>query len=192
MFMLIAFLNVFKAWTGRGMGNLNHFGDIFNPFHASVLFLYSLKTSEKLMFPVVFRGYKNGILAWNGLNGNCHIKQATLMKTSLHIRNVSFVSKPKSIFKTGVSLLYKLIIATLTIQNTGKATKKFFRLGHQNRFLWWKSFLKLWHSEKCNLGFLLPLKRKRNKMITKEYTKNDPHKILHSGDLLFYQNSKQT
>ena len=107
MFTLIAFLNVFKAWTGRGMGNLNHFGDIFNPFHASVLFLYSLKTSEKLWFPVVFRGYKNGILAWNGLNGNCHIKQATLMKTSLHIRNVSFVSKPKSIFKTEVSLLYK-------------------------------------------------------------------------------------
>ena len=47
--MLIVFLNVFKDRTGRGMGNLNHFGDIFNPLHASVLFLYSLKTSEKLL-----------------------------------------------------------------------------------------------------------------------------------------------
>ena len=34
-----------------------------NPFHASILFLYPLKTSERQMFSYVFRGYRNGTLA---------------------------------------------------------------------------------------------------------------------------------
>ena len=38
-----------------------------NPFHASILFLYPLKTSERQMFSYVFRGYRNGTLAWKEL-----------------------------------------------------------------------------------------------------------------------------
>ena len=38
------------------------------PFLANVLILYPLKTSEKLRFSYVFRGYKMGTLATNGLN----------------------------------------------------------------------------------------------------------------------------
>ena len=38
-----------------------------NPFHANVPFLCPLKTSENLWFSDVFRGYRNGTLAWKGL-----------------------------------------------------------------------------------------------------------------------------
>ena len=38
------------------------------PFLTNVLILYPLKTSEKLRFSDVFRGYKMGTLATNGLN----------------------------------------------------------------------------------------------------------------------------
>ena len=37
-----------------------------NPFHAKVPFLYLLKTSKNLWFSDVFRGYRNGKLAWKG------------------------------------------------------------------------------------------------------------------------------
>ena len=40
---------------------------LFNPFHATGLFLYFLKTSENLWFSNAFRGYRNRPLAWNGL-----------------------------------------------------------------------------------------------------------------------------
>ena len=39
----------------------------FNSFHASVPFLYPLKTSENQSFSDVFREYRNGILVQNGL-----------------------------------------------------------------------------------------------------------------------------
>ena len=43
-----------------------------NPFHRNVLFLYPLKTSEIRRIFGVFRGYRNGILASNGLmTENC-------------------------------------------------------------------------------------------------------------------------
>ena len=38
-----------------------------NLFHANVLFLHPLKTSENLRFSHVFRGYRNRILAWKEL-----------------------------------------------------------------------------------------------------------------------------
>ena len=38
-----------------------------NPFHADVIFLYPLKTSENLWFSDVFREYRNGTIAWQGL-----------------------------------------------------------------------------------------------------------------------------
>ena len=40
-------------------------GDLFNPFLVNVPILYPLKTPENLW---VFRGYKMGTLARNGLN----------------------------------------------------------------------------------------------------------------------------
>ena len=41
---------------------------MFNPFLANVPFLYPLKTQENQKFSCVFRGYKMGILARNGLH----------------------------------------------------------------------------------------------------------------------------
>ena len=38
-----------------------------NPFHASISFLYPLKTSGNLWFSDVFKGYRNGTLTWKGL-----------------------------------------------------------------------------------------------------------------------------
>ena len=38
-----------------------------NPFHASDLFWYPLKISEKQRFSDVFRGYQKRSVAWNGL-----------------------------------------------------------------------------------------------------------------------------
>ena len=38
-----------------------------NPFHATGLFRYPLKTSEKQRFSDVFRGYRKRPAAWNGL-----------------------------------------------------------------------------------------------------------------------------
>ena len=40
----------------------------FNPFLANVPILYPLKTPENQRFSGVFRGYKMGTLARNGLN----------------------------------------------------------------------------------------------------------------------------
>ena len=40
---------------------------ILNPFHATDLFWYPLKTSENLWFSDVFRGYQKKSVAWNGL-----------------------------------------------------------------------------------------------------------------------------
>ena len=40
---------------------------IFNPFHATDLFWYSLKTSENIWFSDVFREYQKRSVAWNGL-----------------------------------------------------------------------------------------------------------------------------
>ena len=40
---------------------------LINPFHATDLFWYSLKTSEKQRFSDVFKGYQKRSVAWNGL-----------------------------------------------------------------------------------------------------------------------------
>ena len=41
---------------------------VINPFHATGLFRYPLKTSENQSFSDVFRGYRKRPVAWNGLN----------------------------------------------------------------------------------------------------------------------------
>ena len=41
---------------------------LVNPFLANVPILYPLKTPENQRFSVVFKGYKMGTLAGNGLN----------------------------------------------------------------------------------------------------------------------------
>ena len=50
---------------------------IINPFHATDLFWYPLKTSENLCFSDVFRGYQKRSVAWNGLRyyGNFKISE---------------------------------------------------------------------------------------------------------------------
>ena len=40
---------------------------LFNPFHATNLFWYLLKTSENQRFSDVFRGHQKRSVAWNGL-----------------------------------------------------------------------------------------------------------------------------
>ena len=60
-----------------------------NPFLANVPFFYLLKTPENLWFSGVFRGYKIGTLARNGLkrsNGliRLEIPDATTMKLYHH------------------------------------------------------------------------------------------------------------
>ena len=59
----------FKHHTFNGMCSLfTWFNRIsVNPFHATGLFLYTLKTSENQMFTDVFRGYRKRPVAWNGL-----------------------------------------------------------------------------------------------------------------------------
>ena len=49
-------------------GPHNIFWGPINPFHATGLFLYPLKTLENLWFPDVFRGYRRSPVAWNGLS----------------------------------------------------------------------------------------------------------------------------
>ena len=39
--------------------------EVINPFHATDLFWYPLKTSENLRFSDVFRGYQKRSVAWN-------------------------------------------------------------------------------------------------------------------------------
>ena len=46
---------------------MQHWTEMGYFFHANVLFLYLLKTSENLQFSDVFRGYRNRTLAWIGL-----------------------------------------------------------------------------------------------------------------------------
>ena len=43
---------------------------VINPFYATGLFLYPLKTSENQRFSDVFRGYRKRPVAWNGLRFN--------------------------------------------------------------------------------------------------------------------------
>ena len=46
--------------------SLTHF-KVFNPFHATGLFLFPLKTSENQRFSDVLRGYRKRSVAWSGL-----------------------------------------------------------------------------------------------------------------------------
>ena len=50
-------------------GNMTLYSAFINPFHATDLFWYPLKTSENLWFSDVFRGYQKRSVAWNELMG---------------------------------------------------------------------------------------------------------------------------
>ena len=52
-------------WLKEHYKILNH--SVINPFQANIPILYPLKTTENLYFSGIFRGYKMGTLAWNGL-----------------------------------------------------------------------------------------------------------------------------
>ena len=49
---------------------------LINPFHATGLFLFPLKTSGNQRFSDVFRGYKKRSVALNGLRSKIETKQA--------------------------------------------------------------------------------------------------------------------
>ena len=64
-----------------------------NPFHATGLFWYPLKTSENLWFSDVFRGYQKRSVVWNGLTEwfpcqNCYKNRSdkNIMLTCLNRR----------------------------------------------------------------------------------------------------------
>ena len=57
-----------------------------NPFQANIPFLYPLKVSENLWFSRVFRGYRNGILAWNRLNYLDTIPNSMIKQTQFKIK----------------------------------------------------------------------------------------------------------
>ena len=46
---------------------------LVNAFYATGLFRHSLKTSENQRFPGIFRGYRKGLVAWNGLKSTSRI-----------------------------------------------------------------------------------------------------------------------
>ena len=82
--LLVILLKLRHAWASLTISNWNmcvwvSFLDIYlqaryqnnlsiNPFHATGLFLFPLKTLENLWFSDVFRGYRKRTVAWNGLN----------------------------------------------------------------------------------------------------------------------------
>ena len=51
---------------------------IFNPFHATGLFLYPLKKSENLRVSGVFRGYRERPVAWNRFKGSWIVTMKSL------------------------------------------------------------------------------------------------------------------
>ena len=61
---------------------------IINPFQGNIPFLYLLKTSENPWCSDVFRGYKKGTLAWNGLNRNQNV--LIILLTKKKIVNVTY------------------------------------------------------------------------------------------------------
>ena len=54
--------------AGSSMTSFNEGKCLFNPFHATGLFLYPLKIWENLWFSDIFRGYRKRTVAWNGLS----------------------------------------------------------------------------------------------------------------------------
>ena len=83
-----------SKYTNPFLPNVNFWSSLFgflmfsgrskvNQFHASVLFLYLLKTSESIRFPNVFRGCGNVTLARNALTKVC-----------LDLENLSFNNLP--------------------------------------------------------------------------------------------------
>ena len=61
-----------------------------NPFQANVPYLYPLKTSGNLWFSDVFRGYRKGTLAWNGLNRSK--EDEPLLQVKMILSNRGFLS----------------------------------------------------------------------------------------------------
>ena len=75
----------------------NHHNMTINPFHATCLFRYPLKTSENRRFSDVFRGYRMRPVAWNG---------SKMMINSLYFLLIKNLKKTlRSLFVDGVQLL---------------------------------------------------------------------------------------
>ena len=52
----------------------------FNPFHATGLFQYPMKTSVKFRFSDVFRGYRKRPVTWKGFKKKNKVRQGILIK----------------------------------------------------------------------------------------------------------------
>ena len=63
-----------------------------NSFHATGLFLYPLKATENLWFSDVFRGYREGLVVWNGLTN--WQSESKHVETHIRERNGNFVKYP--------------------------------------------------------------------------------------------------
>ena len=97
---------------------------VINPFHATSLFQYLLKTSENHWFSDVFRGYQKRPVAWNGLislmmwnldlSNNHYVitKQLVLMKHLLKL--------PVNNRRVNMEKNYKKIILPFTKDPLGK------------------------------------------------------------------------
>ena len=66
-----------------------------NPFPANVPILHSLKTTENQRFSGIFRGYKMGILARNGL-----ILIGNTSQSGTRVKDYNFPGKTRRIFCT--------------------------------------------------------------------------------------------
>ena len=82
----------------------------FNPFHATGLFLYPLKTSENPWFSDVFRRYGKRPVAWNGLHG-FQITKLLLTSTNwnpLLIKNSNKKNQTRTVVKIEIASSIKL------------------------------------------------------------------------------------
>ena len=122
----------------------------FNPFHATNLFLYPLKISDKQTISDVFKGDRKRPVAWNGLILAFHIKQRHCVKS------VRIPSRIQS--KSGKYGPEKLRIRTLFTQHAKYGLQN-FQNTNTNRLDLTVSFLtpKKWETKLGHFGkiFLL-------------------------------------
>ena len=81
----------------------------FNPFHATDLFWYPMKTSENQRFSNVFRGYQNRSVTWNGLT---HLLPALSFDSPDNIKKPEVENQIGS-WQVFLSLFFQLIICLL-------------------------------------------------------------------------------
>ena len=77
-----------------------------NPFHATGLFRYPLKTSESQRFPDIFRGYRKRPVTWNGLKVFSKLQVLRILGKSIFCLTISW-RRPSSYRNQSIDLLCK-------------------------------------------------------------------------------------